>query len=862
MALPQGFGRRRGVRYAGLALTYLVLYLLAAEWAVRFSLSGSVLVWFPPAGVALGFLYLRPRLWPVAMVAEGLSTAFVTGFASEFGPVGLVVNSVVITGSYYLGGLCMRRLRLDPRLRTTRDLLVTATGCLIVGPMLAAATGVLVQVGVGLLSWGSVPQALGVFWVGDAVGAACLVPTLIIGGSALLSRRPLPLSDREGVEPSALIVLEYLLPAAVAVIVFASATTPMQFLYLVFVPIVAVGARHGVSGAALSTAALSAVMTAGAHSDLAGTLEKSDFQLLMLVMTVTGLVLGSVVSARRDLLDRHRRLSEIIEATPDLVASATADGSIRYVNQVGRELLGLSTGDLAGRLAFDFYPDELATGLLREAMRGAERTGTWSGENVLRRDDGQLVPVSQVLVVHEGDNEVLYSTICRDMTDQHRLEDQLRRAALYDEATGLANRALLVEQLGQLLRRPGRSHPIAVLFADIDRYRQVNESFGYGAGDALVEALATRVRSSVRGQDFVARYGGGLFAVVMPEVTDEYDAIVVADRLVQAFADAVPVGDRNVHVSGSVGIALADLDQGDHLDVLRSAEIAMHRAKEAGGDRFALFDEEMEQRSNLRIQMEADLRQVLDSEEWWLAYQPIVDVETRRIVSCEALLRWTHPIRGPVSPFELIRLAESIGLIVPLGREIFHRACAEARQWHDRGFDLPVSINVSARQLQEPSFVDDVQSVLAETGVDASHVVVEVTETVLAQDLETEVHVLETLRNCGCRIAIDDFGTGYSSLSGLRDLPIDVVKLDRSFVTGLVQSPRAAAMVEAVIRLADALDLSVVAEGVEQEDQVSALRRLHCDRMQGFAISYPLDAGAFSALLDAPAGQLDESTVR
>jgi predicted signal transduction protein with EAL and GGDEF domain len=366
------------------------------------------------------------------------------------------------------------------------------------------------------------------------------------------------------------------------------------------------------------------------------------------------------------------------------------------------------------------------------------------------------------------------------------------------------------------------------------------------------------VRTSVRAQDLVARYGGGQFAVVMPDVTDEYDAIVVADRLVQRFGESVFVGELEVHVSGSVGVALADPSQRDHLDVLRSSEIAMHRAKEAGGDRFALFDEDMEQRSRIRSQMEADLRAVLASEEWWLAYQPIVEVETRRIVSCEALLRWTHPVRGPIPPFELIRVAESIGLIVPLGREIFHRACAEARHWQDRGFDLPVSINVSARQLQEPSFVDDVRAVLAETGVDANQVVIEVTETVLAQDLENEVQALELLRESGCRIAIDDFGTGYSSLSGLRDLPIDVVKLDQSFIHGLSTSAQAAAMVEAVIRLADALDLSVVAEGVEEEEQISALSRMHCDRMQGFAISHPLDAAALSDLLGRDSSESPE----
>jgi integral membrane sensor domain MASE1 len=270
----------------------------------------------------------------------------------------------------------MRGLRLDPGLRTTRDLAIVGLGCLVVGPTAAAVGGVLVQLAVGLVASDALLSSMGVFWVGDAVGAACVVPTLILGGSALLQRRALPLSDREGREPIPLILLEYLVPAAVALAVFVRASTPMQFLYLVFVPVVAVAVRHGIVGAALSTAALSAVMTASAHVETAVTLDRSDLQLLMLVLTATGLVVGAVVSARQDLMHRHRRLAEIIEATPDLVASATADGTIRYVNHLGRRLLGIPEGDLGDRHAFQFYPDDLSLGLLREAMGVAARNGT------------------------------------------------------------------------------------------------------------------------------------------------------------------------------------------------------------------------------------------------------------------------------------------------------------------------------------------------------------------------------------------------------------------------------------------------------------------------------------------------------
>jgi len=247
--------------------------------------------------------------------------------------------------------------------------------------------------------------------------------------------------------------------------------------------------------------------------------------------------------------------------------------------------------------------------------------------------------------------------------------------------------------------------------------------------------------------------------------------------------------------------------------------------------------------------MEADLREVLNTHRWTLAYQPIYETTTRRIVGVEALLRWTHPSRGPVAPFDLVQLAEWSGSIVSLGREIFQRACQEAKRWNELGFALPVSVNVSARQLREPSFFDDVRAVIDGCGIDPSCVVVELPETLLASQEHGEVEALVRLRQLGCKVALDDFGTGYSSLSELRDLPIDIVKLDQSFLRDLTSSPRAAALVDASIRLAKALDLVVVAEGVEEPEQIDALEALGCDRVQGFALSRPVDPSVVTGLL-------------
>ncbi len=847
-----GPGGRRELAFAAAAV---VGYLLTAWWAKTISLPGTVLIWFPPAGVAIGVLFLRPRLLPHLVVADIISTVAIMRLGREFGGVGLLVNSTLIVTAYALGAEAMRRLDLSPTLRSSEDVVALVFGAVAVAAPIAAVAGVVVQVVLGLVDKGDAAHLMAIFWVGDVVGAAAVTPAVLLAGSAFLAGTAPPLADHESPKNHLLLMAEYLAPSIAAIVLMGIGDTPTRFVYLAFIPVVALAVRHGVPAAALSSAALAAVVSAGAHVLVTDTLGRSDIQLLMVVLTLTGVTTGAVVSARRDVLDAKNQISAVVEATPDLVATADADGQIRYLNPVGRRLLGMSSDELPHVRAFDFLPDELAADLMREGMRSARRFGTWTGENRVRRADGIEIPVSQVLIAHrDRDGEVVtYSTVCRDITAQRELEDQLRRAALYDDATGLPNRALLHEQL--LLQADDPASRSAVLFADLDHLQRVNEAFGFAGGDQVVQTIAARIHALVRSGDFVARYGGAQFVVVVPRVSDEFDAIPFANRLLDCFAEPVPVEGREVKVTGSVGISLAT-GHGDPRTALRSAEIALHRAKEAGGGRFALFDRDMEQRANARAEAEADLREALDTGTWWLAYQPVVDPRTGRISGAEALLRWTHPVRGPVAPFEMIRVAERTGSIVGLGAEIFRRACCEAKGWHDAGHDVRIAINVSARQLREPDFVDQVAAIVDEVGIDPHQVSVELTETELASDEHGEVESLRKLRALGLAIALDDFGTGYSSLSGLRDLPIDVVKLDRSFVTDLMHSNEAAAMVEAVVRLASSLNLMVIAEGVEEAEQVAALIDLGCHRIQGFALSHPLDPEAFRLLLDQDHGRI------
>ena len=819
----------------------LVVYLAAAVWAKQLSLPGSVLVWFPPAGVAIAALYFRPRTAPLFMLADAFSTVVIMGLGHEFGLLPLTVNSVGIVGAYMLGAATLRHFDLDPTLRSPEAVVILCGGAFAVASSAAAVVGVGVQVWVGLVDSADYFHQVALFWVGDVVGVACVTPALLLVGVSYLCGTRTPIADDEEIRPRWQILAVLAVPPLTALVLMVFPERPLAFVYLAFVPMIAVALRSGVPAAAISSLALGAVSTAGAHSVLETSADRSDFQLLLAVLTLSALVTGAVISARRDLYRSTQRISEIIEATPDLVAASDERGQITYLNPVGRALLGVGPEERPQGTAFDFMPDDLAADLMKEGMRFADRFGAWTGDNHLLRSDGLVVPVSQVLIAHQGpgDARTTYSTVCRDMTGQHELEDQLRRAALYDDTTGLPNRALLADQLARLVDVNASDHRSAVLFADLDHLRRVNETFGFAAGDDVVATVAHRLAALVRNPDLIARYGGAQFVIVLPKVSDEFDAIVFADRLLESFQQPVPIGTKQVKVTGSIGIALTGPGQ-DAADALRSAEIALHRAREAGGGRFALYDEGLQDRAQERIRLEADLHEVVSSGEWWLAYQPQVDLDRSEVVGVEALLRWTHPESGQISPFELIRLAEQSGAITTLGEEIFRRACRQAKNWHDQGLDLSISINVSARQLQEPGLSEVVAEVLEQTGLDADRVVIELTETVLASNEHGEVDALHRLRALGCQVAVDDFGTGYSTLAALRDLPVDTVKLDRSFTTDIDTDPKAEALAEGIIRLADSLELQVVAEGVETSAQVDSLHAMGCHLVQGYAMGRPV----------------------
>jgi diguanylate cyclase (GGDEF)-like protein len=432
------------------------------------------------------------------------------------------------------------------------------------------------------------------------------------------------------------------------------------------------------------------------------------------------------------------------------------------------------------------------------------------------------------------------------------IHDRLIEAAVTDPLTGLPNRRLFTDRVNHALARRGRSPlGVGVLFLDLDGFKLVNDSLGHAAGDEVLAAVGTRLRSSMRTNDTVARLGGDEFAILIEDVDEDGEAVAAAERVIAALSQPLALPEREVSVRASIGVAVDRGQPGvSAAELLRNADTAMYQAKATSRGRFALFEPAMHARQLARLELEGQLRGALAAGEFRLAYQPIVELATGRVVAAEALLRWDRP-GPPIGPDKFIPLAEDTGDIVPIGRWVLAEACRQARRWqHEtRLAGFAISVNASARELAEPQFVAQVVDTLAATGLAPEHLTLEVTESVLLADETGAVGTLRALRDAGVHIAVDDFGTGYSSLSYLDRLPVDGLKIDRSFVQGLGPGLGKSALVSATLGFARALGLTVTAEGVETEEQFRKLQELRCGLAQGFYLSKPLAAESLAQLL-------------
>ena len=452
---------------------------------------------------------------------------------------------------------------------------------------------------------------------------------------------------------------------------------------------------------------------------------------------------------------------------------------------------------------------------------------------------------------HEVNFLKAVANIVADAMVRQDSDDQIRHQALHDPLTGLPNRTLLLERLNHWLDRAGRTEGrAAVLFVDLDHFKVINDGLGHEAGDNLLLAVAERLRSVLRPSDTVARVGGDEFVLLCEDIASEPAALELVERLTVALDGPLVLGGHQRVVTASIGIALAEAGTNPEA-LLRDADAAMYRAKERGRARFELFDEAMRDRSLRWLETERELRAAIEHREFHNLYQPIVDGD-REVIGFEALVRWSHPERGVLSPAEFIPVADQSGLIVPIGDQVLRAACAEAVRWPVRadGEPLKISVNLSPRQVSHPSLVDSLAEVLEETGLEAGRLQLEITETVLIDDTDVALETLNDLKALGVGLVLDDFGTGYSSLAYVKRFPIDMLKIDRSFVDGLSRGgSEDAAIVSAVISMGRALRVNVVAEGVETREQATQLRTLGCEFAQGFLYARPLGADAVADFL-------------
>jgi diguanylate cyclase (GGDEF)-like protein len=440
------------------------------------------------------------------------------------------------------------------------------------------------------------------------------------------------------------------------------------------------------------------------------------------------------------------------------------------------------------------------------------------------------------------------------------LKEELKRRALYDALTGLANRTLLCERIEHALsRRPTSHEGPALLFLDLDDFKTVNDSLGHSAGDELLRAVALRVRECVRPQDTIARLGGDEFAILIEEVTHMSQADDLAERIIQALKKPFNIEETEVFVRCSIGIARGIADRDQAAEVIRNADVAMYRAKQAGKARYQEFEPSMHRHAVKRLETLVQLRRAIENEELELVFQPIVSLTDRRLAGVEALVRWNHPELGMVGPDMFIPLAEETGLIVDLGRWVIHEACREASRWLEQyPTSAPpyVSVNISGRQLQEPSLVQDVVSALEQSGLEPRCLMLEVTESMLMHDPGSTNQKLHALRSLGCQLAVDDFGTGYSSLSHLGNFPLDAVKIPKPFIDALGNGTRDGSLARAIVTLGESLGLIVIAEGIEVWNQLSQLLELYCMMGQGYYLARPMKSSEIEGLMASGNGKI------
>ena len=562
------------------------------------------------------------------------------------------------------------------------------------------------------------------------------------------------------------------------------------------------------------------------------------------------------------LQEGEARFRALVQNSFDIITIHDSNGVTTYESLAAARILGYPPGALIGKTPFEtLHPKDVARA--RTAFDALLKGETSVAPVVLRfrHADGSWIHLEALgnnLLDHPGIRGIVLTS--RDITERMRAEERVQYLANYDVLTGLPNRFLMQDRLTQVIANAHRNRlRVALMHIDLDRFKVVNETLGHYVGDALLKQAAERIRKATRDADTVARVGGDEFTLVFPNVTSLQTLSAAAEVILDELARAFPSDGQELFVSASVGISLYPDDAGSVDELIKHADGAMSSAKHLGRNNFQFFTAGMNQEVQDRMQIEAGLRTAIQRNELSLLYQPKIDLATRRIFGAEALLRWNHPKLGMISPSRFVPVAEEAGLVGQIGEWVLRTACRQIREWQDAGHSLQVAVNVSARQFQDYDVAELVMDIMRDTGVLAKNLEIELTESAVMNDAESSIVTLERLAALGVQIAIDDFGTGYSSLSYLKRLPLDLLKIDQSFVRDISSDPNDAAIVRAIITLARSLGIMVIAEGVENEAQLAFLNAYGCQYAQGYLFGRPLTAPQLIKLVTT--GVLEQNTV-
>ncbi len=559
------------------------------------------------------------------------------------------------------------------------------------------------------------------------------------------------------------------------------------------------------------------------------------------------------VTERKRAEDMLSRLGRILDASSNEIYVFDAQTlRLIQVNQGAQRNLGYTVEELKTLTPLDLKPQltrDSFEALLAPLRSGQEEQVAFVTTH--RRKDGSTYPVEVQLQLSRSEHPPVFVAVVQDITERKRTEERLSYLAYYDSLTSLPNRQLLNERLSwAMTEADSRDRLVAVMFLDLDRFKTINDTLGHDVGDALLKSVAERLKACVRPGDTISRLGGDEFTIVLASVAHVDDVARVAQKILDQFVAPFRIAGRDLFASPSIGITLYPFDDNNTESLLKNADTAMYHAKSLGRNNFQFYTAELNARAARQLELETGMRRALEREEFVLYYQPLVDIQTGDIVGMEALLRWQHPQYGLVPPMEFIPLAEETGLIVPIGEWVLRTACAQIKAWHATGFPaLHAAVNLSSKQLQQKNFAEVVKRIIRETGLDPRYLDLELTESLLMQDMEAAETILKELKAMGVMFSLDDFGTGYSSLSYLKRFPIDFLKIDRSFIKDITHDRYGAGIVRAIIVMAHTLGIKVIAEGVETHEQLGFLREQGCSISQGYFCSKPLPVNDFTRLL-------------